>query len=128
MLFENMPLLISSLYSMTFSEIHFHDTRILRVIEDTAMDTLTMEVEYPADWENNRFVPGTLLFTNAHNYQVFEGPFEGVPTILDADIINTSARWSRLRLQTNAGYREVSYVAVNLVLENATSGPRASLT
>lgn len=112
---------------MLISDIHFHDTRILRVIEDTATDTLTMEVEYPADWENKRFVPGTLLFTNAHNYQVFEGPFEGPATILAADIIGNSGRWSRLRLQTNAGYREVTCVAVNLVLEDAASGSRASL-
>lgn len=102
---------------MNLSDIHFHDTQILRVVEDTVADTLTMDVDYPADWHNNKFVRGTLLFTEAHNYQVFEGPFEGAPTLLGADVIGTSGRWSRLRLQTNAGCREVSCLSVRLILE-----------
>jgi hypothetical protein len=40
---------------MDISSIHFHDTQILRVIEDCAADTLTMQVEYPVDWEPNLF-------------------------------------------------------------------------
>lgn len=99
---------------MDISSIHFHDTQILRVIEDCAADTLTMEVEYPVDWERNVFEKRLLVFDDVHGYQVFEGPFHGLPTILDAGIIGTEDRWSRLRLDTNAGRRELSCTAVRL--------------
>lgn len=99
---------------MDISEIHFHDTRILRVIEDPEQDTLTMEVSYPVDWENNEFEPRILVFANAYNYQVHEMPFHGAPTILDVDILGTTDRWTLLRLQTNAGFRDVTCVSVML--------------
>ncbi len=88
---------------VNISGIDFHDTRILYVIEDTAADTLTMDVEYPTDWEHNRFERRFLTFSDAHNYQVFEVPFSGPPTILAAEVIGTSERRSRLRLETKRG-------------------------
>ena len=100
---------------MDISSIHFHDTQILRVIEDAAADTLTMEVEYPVDWERNVFEKRCLVFEDVHGYQTFDGPFQGCPTILDASIIGTDGRWSRLRLETNAGHRELSCTAVRLI-------------
>ena len=100
---------------MDISTIHFHDTQILRVIEDCATDTLTMEVEYPVDWKRNVFEKRCLVFEGVHSYQVFDGPFEGCPTILDASIISTDGRWSRVRLETNAGPRELSCTAVRLI-------------
>jgi hypothetical protein len=104
---------------MDISDIHFHDTQILRVIEDTATDTLTMEVDYPVDWEHNVFEHRKLVFSDAYNYQVHEMPFSGVPTILNVDILGTSGRWTRLRLQTNAGFREVICVSVSLISDAA---------
>jgi hypothetical protein len=38
---------------MNISEIHFHDTKILRVTEDASSDTLIMDVIYPVDWQTN---------------------------------------------------------------------------
>ena len=99
---------------MDISSIHFHDTLILRVIEDCAADTLTMEVEYPVDWERNVFERRLLIFDDVHSYQVFEGAFQGSPTILEAEIVGTEGRWSRLRLDTNAGRRELSCTGVRL--------------
>jgi hypothetical protein len=101
---------------MDISSIHFHDTKIHRVIEDSEAKTLTMEVTYPADWERNVFEKRLLIFDDVHHYQVVEWElFGGAPTILDAEIISTDGRWSRLRLETNAGHRELSCVAVRLI-------------
>lgn len=94
------------------SNIHFHDTQILRVIEET--DTLTMNVNYPVDWEHNIFEHCKLVFYDAYNYQVHEMPFSGIPTILEVDILGTTNRWTHLRIQTNAGFRTVSCVSVTL--------------
>ena len=100
---------------MDISNIHFHDTLILRVIEDAAADTLTMEVEYPVDWENNIFEKRLLIFEDVHGYQIFDGPFDGRPTILGASIISTDGGWSKIRLETNAGNRELNCKSVRLV-------------
>ena len=99
---------------MDISAIHFHDTQILRVIEDCIADTLTMEVEYPVDWERNVFERRLLVFDDVHSYQVFEQPFHGSPTILDVEVVATEGEWSRLRLDTNAGRRELSCTGVRL--------------
>jgi hypothetical protein len=103
---------------VNISDIHFHDSQILRVTEDPSNDTLTMEVMYPVDWQNNRFEHRRLIFTDAYSYQAFEGPFLGCPTILDAKITTTVDRWSKIRLETTAGFREVMCVAVSLVSMN----------
>lgn len=102
---------------MNISKIHFHDTQILRVIEDTEADTLSMEVIYPVDWENNEFEPRKLVFTDAYNYQVHEMPFWGSPMILEIEVLGKNDRWTHLRLLTNAGYRDVSCVSVELLSE-----------
>jgi hypothetical protein len=103
---------------VNISDIHFHDTQILRVTEETSTDTLTMEVDYPTDWEHNVFEHRKLIFSDAYNYQVHEIPTQGIPTILGVDILDTTDRWTRLRLQTNAGFREVSCVSVTLTTNN----------
>ena len=52
---------------MDISAIHFHDTQILRVIEDCVTSTLTMEVEYPVDWERDVFEKRLLVFDDVHS-------------------------------------------------------------
>ena len=99
---------------MDISSIHFHDTMILRVVEDCVADILTMEVEYPVDWEHNVFERRLLVFVDVHNYQVFEQPFNGSPTILNVNINATEGQRSRLRLETNAGHRELSCASVSV--------------
>ena len=101
--------------AMDISSIHFHDTKILRVIEDASADTMTMEVHYPVDWEHNVFEKRCLVFEDVYGYQVFDGPFVGCPTILDASIISTDGGYSRIRLETNAGHRELNCTAIRLV-------------
>ena len=100
---------------MDISSIHFHDTGIIRVIEETGTDTLTMEVDYPVDWENNQFEKRKIIFEDILDYSVTEGPFQGSPTILDAKIISDDGRRARILLETNAGQREISCSAVRLV-------------
>jgi hypothetical protein len=101
---------------MDISSIHFHDTRIDRVIEDADAKTLTMEVMYPVDWEQNVFEKRLLIFYDVHHYQIAEWEqFAGAPTILDAEILSSDGRWSRLRLETTAGHRKLSCIAIKLI-------------
>jgi hypothetical protein len=100
---------------MDISSIHFHDTLIHRVVEDVARDTLTVEGDYPVDWENNLFEPRSLVFDDVLNYEVHEGPFKGSPTILSAVVIHTEGLRHTIRLETNAGYRQLTCTAVRIV-------------
>lgn len=104
---------------MDFSNIYVHDGRLLRVIEDTRLDTLTMEVELPASPDSDELVSRLLVFAGVHGYQVFDGPFEGVPAILDMRIIGEQGRWRRVRIDTNAGYREMFCISVQVLGNNA---------
>ena len=106
--------MIKTISYMDLSDIYVHDGRLLRVIEDTQSDTLKMEVELPKDKVSDDLIPRLLLFENAHNYQVFEGPFQGSPTILDMKVIGQKDRWWLVRLDTNAGYRDVYCTAVKV--------------
>ncbi|MEZ5384583.1 MAG: hypothetical protein R3F13_03615 [Prosthecobacter sp.] len=100
---------------MDISDIHFHDTKIHRVIEDAGAKTLTMEVTYPVDWEQNIFEKRLLIFEDVHHYQVVEWElFGGEPTILRAEVVGTADKWSKLRLDTNAGFRMLNCVSVRL--------------
>jgi hypothetical protein len=97
------------------SRIHFHDCQIKRVVEDIESHSLTMEVNYPVNWEKNEFAKRSLVFDNCYNYQVFELPFAGYSTILDAKIIGEENGWSKIKLETNMGRRELICKGVRVV-------------
>jgi hypothetical protein len=97
------------------SNIHFHDSQIRRVIEDIESHTLTMEIHYPVNWEKNEFAARSLLFEDCYNDQVFEMPFSGHSTILDAEVIGNENGWSKVELKTNMGRRELLCKGVRLV-------------
>lgn len=100
---------------MDISNIYVHDGRLLRVIENTERDTLTMEVELPASPDSDELVLRLLVFDDVYSYQVFEGPFDGCPAILDMQVVGEQGRWQRVRLDTNAGYRELFCTGVRVL-------------
>jgi hypothetical protein len=91
----------------------------LRVTEDIELQTLTMQVELPADPESDELVPQLLVFEDAFNYQVFEGPFSRPLTILDMQVVGKRELWQRVRIETTAGYRELLFRQVRLVNRDA---------
>lgn len=98
-----------------FNTENFHDTYILSVFEDTATDSITIYVDFPTDWFESIYEKKRLVFSNAYNYQVHEIPFQGSPSILEIEIIERKDRWIRFRLNTNAGFREISCEKVELI-------------
>jgi hypothetical protein len=92
---------------MNISDIYVHDGRLLRVIEDTESNLLTMEVELPASPDAEGLVPRLLIFENLHGYKAFDGPFQGNPTLLDIRVVGEDGRWKQVRIDTNAGHREL---------------------
>ena len=91
---------------MEISDIYVHDGKLLRVIEDLEQEKLRMAVLLPANPKSDELVPRLLIFEGVHGYQIFEGRVEGCPTMLDLSVIEKSGDTSRVRLDTNHGYRE----------------------
>ena len=104
--------------AIEFNTENFHDTYILSVFEDTATDTITMSVDFPVDWLESIYEKKLLVFSDAFKYQVHELKFQGSPEILKIEIIEKKDWWIRFRLDTNAGYREISCESVELIDES----------
>ncbi len=102
-------------------DVYVHDAVIRRVIEDPAHDLLIMECELPVDEWSDDLTAGRLVFEDAYGYQVHEGPFVGCPEILGMKLVGTESRWHILRIDTNAGYRELR--CMNLRVESSDADP-----
>ena len=99
------------------SGIYVHDGKLLRVIEDAQKETVTMDVLLPADPMSDDLVPRLLIFEDVYGYQIFEGRVVGCPTILDLSVVEklgNLGKWSRVRLDTTHGYRELCCTAVRV--------------
>ena len=99
---------------MTLDDIHIHDSVILGVIEDTETDVLTFELSYPTDWDNDVYERRNLKFIDVLNYRVCEGSFIGSPTMLSYSVEALDSGHTRVKLETNAGYRKLSFKEVKL--------------
>lgn len=99
---------------MDISDIHFHDSLLIRVIEVAETHDLLFVVNYPVDWENNQFERRIIAFIDVLNYSVDEGPFVGAPTLLDAYDDGEEGNYRKVTLQTNAGTRSLWYKSVDL--------------
>jgi hypothetical protein len=91
---------------MEISDIYVHDGKLLRVLEDAEQDKLKMVVMLPASPTSDELVPRMLVFEGVYGYQIFEGRVGGCLVMLDLSVVEKSGRWSRVRLDTNRGYRE----------------------
>ena len=105
------------LTSVDVSDIYVHDGKLLRVIEDAVRETLTMEVLLPADPKSDELIPRRLVFSDVYGYQIFEGRCVGCPIILDLSVVEklgNLGKWSRVRLDTTHGYRELCCTSVKV--------------
>lgn len=98
------------------SGIYVHDGKLLRVIEDAQTETVTMEVLLPSE-HSDELVRRWLVFIDVYGYQIFEGRVCGCPMIFDLSVVEqfgSLGKWSRVRLDTNHGYRELCCTAVRV--------------
>ncbi len=103
---------------MDLTEIHFHDSVIRAVIENTAIDELRFDVEYPVNWNENEFSQAFIVFSDVRGYEVHEIAFEGSPTILDVEVLSRSHERNEIKIITNASFRSFSYDNVNIEWPN----------
>src|ERR1035441_6962037 len=92
---------------MEIPEYYVHDGTLLRVIEEPEQSRITMHVELPNLQRDEQLEPRLLVFDDVYGYQVVEGYINGCPTLLKFRVVGTEGRWTRVRLDTTVGYREI---------------------
>ncbi|GAB6197326.1 hypothetical protein [Lysobacter xanthus] len=97
-------------------EVHWHDCIVRSVLVLPEIAQVALRVQYPVDWEANRFEVGTIRLLEAYGYKEHEGPCAGAPAILGATSELQAGGHQLLRLETNAGYREVFCTGILLEL------------
>ena|SRR5215510_2522307 len=112
---------------MLFDDISFHDAQILEVRENAFDQTIDFLLDFPINWEDNKFEKRILRFKNVVVYIKKEIPFSGYPTIVDVKI-KTSSKHSyndslvtvatspyKIEVTTNAGSRFMEFSDVELL-------------
>ena len=112
---------------MLFDELSFHDSQILEVKENTLDQTIDFFLEFPVDWENNKFEKRALSFKDVVVYIKKEIPFLGRPSILEIKVrdgnkhsyigpsgIVTTSKF-KIEMITNAGSRFIEFSNVELL-------------
>jgi hypothetical protein len=112
---------------MDISSIYVHDGTLLRVIEDRARSRLMMEVELPIIERDDQLEPQLLVFEDVYGYQVLEGYINGCPRLLDLSVVGQEGRWTRIRLDTTVGYREILCGSVRVCGRKELVEPAATL-
>lgn len=83
---------------MIINEVSFHDSQILKVIENPDGQILDFFIDFPTNWENNIFEHKILRFEDVTFYSLEEIPYIGLPTILNIiDLGQTSKAYSNSR-------------------------------
>jgi hypothetical protein len=100
---------------MNISDIYVHDGTLLRVLEEPEHARIIMDVELPILERNEELEPRRLVFEDVYGYSVVEGCINGCPTLLGLEVVGQEGRWSRLRLDTTVGYREILCGSVAVV-------------
>ena len=94
-----------SMKTISLDELFWHDSLIDSVSSDPEDTTFDYRVEYPVDWEANRFEMRTIRFCNTTSHEIDEIEFAGRITILDAT--EFSCDGLGVELKTNAGTRRI---------------------
>jgi hypothetical protein len=100
---------------MDISDIYVHDGTLLRVMEEPEHARLMLDVELPILERDERLELRRIIFEDVYGYSVVEGCINGCPTLLDLTVVGQEGRWTRLRLDTTVGYREILCASVRVV-------------
>lgn len=95
-----------------------HDGTLHRVLEEPDYARIIMDVELPVRERNDQLEPRHLIFEDVYSYSVVEGYINGCSTLLDLTVVGKEGRWTRLRLDTTVGYREILCGSLNVVPSN----------
>jgi hypothetical protein len=100
---------------MKIPDIYVHDGTLIRVVEEPEHARITMHVLLPILERDEQLEPRLLVFEDVCGYQIVEGCINGCPTLLDFTVVETEGSWSRVRLDTTVGYREILCGSVRVI-------------
>jgi hypothetical protein len=91
---------------MNLSDIQVQGGELVRVLEDLEQAKLKMVILFVGD-TSTKTSGCMLVFDGVQDYQILEQRVAGCPTISGLSVVETAEHWSRVRLDTNRGYREI---------------------
>ena len=95
---------------MLFTDVSFHDALILEVREHSLTQTIDFIVDFPVNWDENKFEKTILRFKDVIFYNIHEILFSGYPTILKIDYEPPDSNsFMRIKMETTAGDRVLEY-------------------
>src|SRR5688572_30696413 len=99
---------------MIIDDISFHDSQILKVIENPDGQILEFIIDFPTDWENNIFEHKILKFEGVTHYNVDGIPFSGLPIIFNIENLGEAKNFStdtrhKIKIDTNSGDRIIEF-------------------
>jgi hypothetical protein len=98
---------------MNLSDIHVQGGELVRVLEDLEQAKLKMVVLF-VNTVKDKTSGCMLVFDGVQDYQIFEERVIGRPTISSLSVVETAEHWSRVRLATNRGHREIHCTSVRV--------------
>ena len=98
---------------MNLSDIHVQGGELVRVLEDLEQAKLKMVVLFVGT-AKDKTSGCMLVFDGVQDYQIFEERVVGSPTISSLLVVETTEHWSRVRLVTNRGHREIRCTSVRV--------------
>ena len=99
---------------MFFTDTSFHDALILKVKEHSSNQTIDFILDFPVNWEENKFEKKILRFKDVVFYSIQEILFDGHPTILNIDYeVSNQSSFTKIKMETNAGVRILSIKWMN---------------
>jgi hypothetical protein len=93
----------------------WHDARVFRIVEDTIVHSLTMELDCLREPDWRTFERLEVTFEGVYGYEALEGPCTGQLVLLGASIIEQDGRWTKIRLDTTFGVRELHCSGIRVV-------------
>jgi hypothetical protein len=100
---------------MNFDAFCFHDATLHRVVEDSRLQTLTLQISMAKSPWSDEYEPKTVIFYNTLNYAVHEDDCCGDVTILDIKDIGIIGKRHRIQHDTTFGYRAWEAAAFEVV-------------
>ena len=96
------------------NNIHWHDSILLSSVEVTANDLLALNVKYPENVQEGIYSDKAIMFNGFYAMEIHEKPTADSPTLISAEIVSRENGYSKVRIETSAGYRLVTAEGVCL--------------
>lgn len=97
------------------AQINWTDCELASLVEIPADDRLILNVAHAERAQAHEGTRSAIIFNGFHAIEVNESPGQGLPRMVDAEVVAWGGGYFTLRIETTMGFRVVSARTVRLV-------------